>query len=532
MSHGTDPRVSTEAGFSALHFLAAKKFDIKEEKLLQRVIKLFAEQGASINQKNRNHDTPLHLACSCDNSIVISVLLSHKANLNGYNSFGNTPLMIAISSNYSTTVKLLLEAKVDISSITPSFIASLPKISDEIIEILSENTSISIGQVSTDKASRATIALKNYEGIIEAAFLESSEKLKRSQSQDLVTLPQKINVLQEDCESLSNLSPELKKIWKNKFIQCCSVESNTKVHRIDQVGLLKFFEIFQVSILNCFDIDKVLKKISPTSLITFKEFLSNFGSALLLFSNHVVDDSNQDLALPLERVRSLPTAPASVGSILPPPSTPKKNSDELQELLQDSSVVRRSSIPLSSSHPSAKSNPQPIIELQQQPQQQQQPLLQLQSAPRARSSTITTLTRPVPVPKISKPLAPIQRPQFTAVRSTSDSETPLGSPNTDNLIIKKPPKQQQQKQEENGDNISLTEFADDACKVDMISKDSSAYQYFAQMYDRLLLQDNNNNNQLLSIKIFEEYFKDSFTSYNLLHTIIPTLMAQKDLEVQ
>ena len=64
--------------------------------------------------------------------------------------------------------------------------------------------------------------------------------------------------------------------------------------------------------------------------------------------------------------------------------------------------------------------------------------------------------------------------------------------------------------------------------VDTISPDSSAYQFFGQLYDRLVSQE---NERLLSISVFEEYFKDSFTSYNLLHTIVPTLMAQKDLEI-
>lgn len=108
---GTDPRVSTVHGLSALHFLVYKRFDVKEEKLQMRVIKLLIDNGASINQKTVNDDLPLHFACAVGDPEIVEYLLSFKGRqVDAPNRLGDTPLYIAARHGHEQIVDLLLQA--------------------------------------------------------------------------------------------------------------------------------------------------------------------------------------------------------------------------------------------------------------------------------------------------------------------------------------------------------------------------------------------------------------------------------------
>lgn len=94
------------------------------------------------------------------------------------------------------------------------------------------------------------------------------------------------------------------------------------------------------------------------------------------------------------------------------------------------------------------------------------------------------------------------------------------------------------------DNTNLTataiaEFLDQLIPSDnslVVTQHSASYKFFSNLFDFLIYQQNNNRSEnnhpdILSIEVFASYFQDSFTTYNLLHTIVPTLMSQKDLEI-
>jgi ankyrin repeat protein len=118
--------------------------------------------GADINVRNRNQDSPLQLATNYGNTIIIDRLLTKGAKINAQDNFGNTALFDAITNrraNSFKTSKLLVDrgAKVNIANTigqTPLMLAaSLPdevnnnpkqsqtiqKIRSDLIQLLIDN---------------------------------------------------------------------------------------------------------------------------------------------------------------------------------------------------------------------------------------------------------------------------------------------------------------------------------------------------------------------------------------------------------
>jgi hypothetical protein len=55
------------------------------------ILRLLIQRGANINQKNRNHQTPLHEAACSGNKEATHILLQQGANLTITNCWGRTP---------------------------------------------------------------------------------------------------------------------------------------------------------------------------------------------------------------------------------------------------------------------------------------------------------------------------------------------------------------------------------------------------------------------------------------------------------
>lgn len=596
MSHGTDPRVSTDGGFSALHFLSSRKFDIKEEKQLQRVIKLFTDEGASINQKNRNFDTPLHLACACNNVIVANFLLQLKANVEGYNLFGYTPLMIALLHDHFHIIKLLLDCKVNTSILSDiSFIQSLTSISKETIKILQDYNLI-IQEPFTETDSFARNNLQNCKKHVKSLIQEKQDqnsKINKNPTQIIKTT--ETHILNND---LIIISPEIKKLWEKRFVQCFTDVHDTESadvtspnstprdfrFKINENGILSFFESLNISI-HARDYDFISQLISKDGYFTFKEFLHIFGSSIHLFSSH---DSITQLKEKFKHSKSESESSlqSTIEKLTSSLENSNNNSNEFSSSSSSKSKKRKLASSVNAGRKNAKENLDSVISeisnfrksansrahkfsvlrastdineisekpssLSKQQLQQQKPKSHLVLSKESESVKTPMINKPqIDLPSITmnKKMEPKPTHLIRSIQSIKlqehgqKSQSVVLSREKLESILQKKEKNTSSPIHDNHSSIvsslksssssldshqNILDFAVCFCTVDEFS---SAAQFFGSIYDRIILQENTKDH-LLSIDIFEEYFKDSFTSYNLLRTIVPTLMAQKDLEIQ
>ena len=75
-----------------------------------RVIEVLLQNGAKVDKKNNNNETPLHYAIKENNSKMIELLLQHGANVDEMNGDNETPLHYALRMNGNRKiVELLLQ---------------------------------------------------------------------------------------------------------------------------------------------------------------------------------------------------------------------------------------------------------------------------------------------------------------------------------------------------------------------------------------------------------------------------------------
>lgn len=86
-----------------------------------QIIALLLERGATINAKDYQNFTPLHMAVSHDETLllatrtaIVQLLLTNNADINAQNINGNTALHMAAKNNLIEIVKLLLEKGADL----------------------------------------------------------------------------------------------------------------------------------------------------------------------------------------------------------------------------------------------------------------------------------------------------------------------------------------------------------------------------------------------------------------------------------
>lgn len=85
-----------------------KLFIAVEQNNLEKV-KSYITKGAYINAKDKNGETPLHLASCSDHSVIAQVLIKEGANIEAIDKFNRTPLHFAIKKNKIEIVKLFLK---------------------------------------------------------------------------------------------------------------------------------------------------------------------------------------------------------------------------------------------------------------------------------------------------------------------------------------------------------------------------------------------------------------------------------------
>jgi hypothetical protein len=72
--------------------------------------------GAQVNIKDKNENTPLHNAIAINNRRIVSLLFQYEAQVDEINKCGRTPLMIAASKNYSEIAQILIDHHANINA--------------------------------------------------------------------------------------------------------------------------------------------------------------------------------------------------------------------------------------------------------------------------------------------------------------------------------------------------------------------------------------------------------------------------------
>jgi ankyrin repeat protein len=115
--YGLDFNQVTSSGRYTLSALLHKKNKSGDYSRLTKMVKLLIKHGATLNSRDRYHNTPLHYAVANKKSWEITnTLINNKANINALNGTGKTPLLLACKSgNIQTAYCLIQQKNIDIN---------------------------------------------------------------------------------------------------------------------------------------------------------------------------------------------------------------------------------------------------------------------------------------------------------------------------------------------------------------------------------------------------------------------------------
>jgi len=114
----------------------------------KRVKYLLEQRGASVNQPNKDRQTPLYIAADHHRLHIIRLLATHKPDLNHHDRWRRTALYIASERGHVDAVHLLAELKVDCnkasdSGFTPLHVAAYEGHTD-VVKYLVERCGVKI----------------------------------------------------------------------------------------------------------------------------------------------------------------------------------------------------------------------------------------------------------------------------------------------------------------------------------------------------------------------------------------------------
>ena len=97
LEHGADPIAENNQGMTPLHILSESRIDDRNDvhPVLDHAL-LLLKHGAEVNRRDKDKETPLHLAIRWDLFKLVGILLENGADANAENDQGMTPLHILI----------------------------------------------------------------------------------------------------------------------------------------------------------------------------------------------------------------------------------------------------------------------------------------------------------------------------------------------------------------------------------------------------------------------------------------------------
>ncbi|KAL8592133.1 Poly [ADP-ribose] polymerase tankyrase-2 [Nucella lapillus] len=121
-------------GDSALHCAAASPFPKRKQ-----VVELLVRKGGSLNDKNKDYLTPLHIAADKAHYDVMDVLLKHGAKVNALDSLGQTALHRVAQQGNMQACRLLMSYAIDPSIVSHQGYTAAQLATDNIQKLLQED---------------------------------------------------------------------------------------------------------------------------------------------------------------------------------------------------------------------------------------------------------------------------------------------------------------------------------------------------------------------------------------------------------
>ena len=105
LKHGADANVENNQGETLWHILS--QGDIKDDSRVLDFLLLSLNNGAEVNRRGRDNETPLHLAIRGRQFMIAKILLEHGADSNAESNEGVTPLQILSDSYFREKFNVL-----------------------------------------------------------------------------------------------------------------------------------------------------------------------------------------------------------------------------------------------------------------------------------------------------------------------------------------------------------------------------------------------------------------------------------------
>ena len=121
LDHGARPDAENSRGETPLHLVSRGQYNSQDQEGGVGIIQLLLGRGANVNSQDKDHLTPLHLACYNGKLEIVRALISHGASVNAKGALGQTALHLVLDGNRSSrdavgVVRLLLENGADVNA--------------------------------------------------------------------------------------------------------------------------------------------------------------------------------------------------------------------------------------------------------------------------------------------------------------------------------------------------------------------------------------------------------------------------------
>ena len=119
LDHGADSNAETRLGLKLLHQVSFGMYECQDG---VRIAELLLTHGAEVDARNKDHWTPLHIACQNGKLEVVRLLLDHGAEVNAETDIGEKPLHKVSYGKYRSqedgvrVEELLLEHGADVNT--------------------------------------------------------------------------------------------------------------------------------------------------------------------------------------------------------------------------------------------------------------------------------------------------------------------------------------------------------------------------------------------------------------------------------